>query len=129
MLSLSQLFHSPLTFITKLFSSSSLSAIRVVSSAYLRLLIFLPAILLPACASSSSVSHDVPLLQVHLIFFGLNILWSNKRDTSLLIITSKLYPKWGNPMQNHFKVMKEQAQIQGRLLYPIIAFCRNTPRS
>ena len=36
-----------------LFSSSLLSAIRVVSSAYLRLLIFLPAILIPACASSS----------------------------------------------------------------------------
>ena len=35
------------------FSSSSLSAIKVVSSAYLRLLIFLPAILIPACASSS----------------------------------------------------------------------------
>ena len=32
---------------------SSLSAIRVVSSAYLRLLIFLPAILIPACVSSS----------------------------------------------------------------------------
>ena len=37
----------------RLYSSSSLSAIRVVSSAYLRLLIFLPAILIPACASSS----------------------------------------------------------------------------
>ena len=35
------------------FSSSLLSAIRVVSSAYVRLLIFLPAILIPACASSS----------------------------------------------------------------------------
>ena len=34
-----------------LFNSSSLSAIRVVSSAYLRLLIFLPEILIPACAS------------------------------------------------------------------------------
>ena len=41
------------TFISRLFSSSSLSAIRVVSSAYLRLLIFLLAILIPACASSS----------------------------------------------------------------------------
>ena len=41
------------TFIKRLFSSSSLSAIRVASSAYLRLLIFLPAILIPACASSS----------------------------------------------------------------------------
>ena len=44
---------SSFTFIQRLFSSSWLSAIRVVSSAYLRLLIFLPAILLPACASSS----------------------------------------------------------------------------
>ena len=42
------------SFIKRLFSSS-LSAIRVVSSAYLRLLIFLPAILISACASSSSV--------------------------------------------------------------------------
>ena len=39
----------------RLFRSSSLSAIRVVSSAYLRLLIFLPAVLIPACASSSPV--------------------------------------------------------------------------
>src|SRR5574341_453905 len=42
---------SSFTFIKRLFSSSSLSAIRVVSSAYLRLLIFLLAILIPACAS------------------------------------------------------------------------------
>ena len=40
-------------FIKRLFSSSSLSAIRVLSSAYLRLLIFLPAILITACASCS----------------------------------------------------------------------------
>ena len=44
---------SSFTFINRLFSCSSLSAIRVVSSAYLKLLIFLPAILIPACASSS----------------------------------------------------------------------------
>ena len=44
---------SYLSFIKRLFSSSSLSAMRVVSSAYLRLLIFFPAILIPACASSS----------------------------------------------------------------------------
>ena len=44
---------SSFTFIKRLFSSSLLSAIQVVSSAYLRLLIFLPAILIPACASSS----------------------------------------------------------------------------
>ena len=44
---------SSFTFIKRLFSSSLLSAIRVVSSAYLRLLIFLLAILNPACAYSS----------------------------------------------------------------------------
>ena len=37
---------SSFTFIKRLFSSISLSAIRVLSSAYLRLLIFLPAILI-----------------------------------------------------------------------------------
>ena len=41
------------SFIKRLFSSSSLSAVRVVSSAYLMLLIFLLAILIPACASFS----------------------------------------------------------------------------
>ena len=45
------------TFIKRLFSSSSLSAIRMVSSAYLRLLIFLLAILIPAGASSSPALH------------------------------------------------------------------------
>ena len=45
------------TFIKRLFSSSLLSAIRVVSSTYLRLLIFLPAVLIPACASSSLAFH------------------------------------------------------------------------
>ena len=44
---------SSFTFIKRLFSSFSHYAIRVVSSAYLRLLIFLPAILIPACVSSS----------------------------------------------------------------------------
>ena len=44
---------SSFTFIKKPFSSSSLSAIRALSSAYLRLLIFYPAVLIPACASFS----------------------------------------------------------------------------
>ena len=42
---------SSFTPIKKLFSSSSLSAVRVVTSAYLRLLILLWAILIPACDS------------------------------------------------------------------------------
>ena len=48
---------SSFTFIKRLFSSSLLSAMRVVSSAYLRLLIFLRAILIPPCASSSQAFH------------------------------------------------------------------------
>ena len=47
---------SSFTFIKRLFSSS-LSAIRMVSSAYLRLLIFLLTVLIPACASSNSAFH------------------------------------------------------------------------
>ena len=46
---------SSFTFI--MFFSLSLSAIRVVSSAHLRLLIFLPAILIPACESWSLTFH------------------------------------------------------------------------
>ena len=52
------------TFFTLLFhihqealNFSSVYAIRVVSSAYLKLLIFLPAILIPACASSNQAFH------------------------------------------------------------------------
>ena len=47
------------TFIKRLFSSSSFSAIKVVSSANLRLLVFLLAVLIPACDSSSPAFHTV----------------------------------------------------------------------
>ena len=46
------LLLSSFTFIKRLFSSSSLSAIIVVTSAHLRLLIVLLAILIPACSDS-----------------------------------------------------------------------------
>ena len=54
---LSHFSLSSFTFITRLFSSCLLSAIRVVSSVYFKLLIFLQAILIPVCASSSLASH------------------------------------------------------------------------
>ena len=58
MLSFKPVFSlSSFTFTKRLFSSPSLSAISMVSSAYLRLLIFLLAILIPACASSSPAFH------------------------------------------------------------------------
>ncbi|CAI9170332.1 unnamed protein product [Rangifer tarandus platyrhynchus] len=48
---------SSFTFIKRFFSFSLFSAVRVVSPAYLRLLIFLLAMLIPACASSSLAFH------------------------------------------------------------------------
>ena len=48
---------SSFTFIKRIFSSSSLSAIRVASSAYLKLFVFFLAILIPACESSSLAFH------------------------------------------------------------------------
>ena len=57
MLSLKPVFSlSSFTF-KKLFNFSSLSAIRLVSSAYLRLLIFSPTILIPACELSRLIFH------------------------------------------------------------------------
>ena len=54
MLSFKPAFSLPsFTFIKRLFSSCSLFAMRVMSSAYLKLLIFLLAILIPAHASCS----------------------------------------------------------------------------
>ena len=73
MLSFKPGFHSPLTFIKRLFSSSSLSAISVVLSAYLRLLIFLPAILIPACAS--------PILAFHMMHSAYKL---NKQGDDIL---------------------------------------------
>ena len=45
------------TLIKRFFSSSSLSAIRVVSSAYMRLVIFLPAVLISSCNLFSPAFH------------------------------------------------------------------------
>ena len=51
---------SSITFIMRLFSSSSLSAIRVVSSTYLRLLIFLPVILIQLGFPGGSHGKELP---------------------------------------------------------------------
>ena len=57
---LSQLFSLSFTLIKRVFSFSLLSAIRVVSSEYLRLLMFLLPILIPAYKSiQPRISHDV----------------------------------------------------------------------
>ena len=50
---LSQIFHSPLSLSSRGFSVLHFLPLSVVSSAYLSLLIFLLAILIPACVSST----------------------------------------------------------------------------
>ena len=55
MLGLKPTFSFSFTF--KRLFSSSLSGVRVVSSAFMKLLIFLPGIFIPACASSSPAFH------------------------------------------------------------------------
>jgi len=73
MLSFKPIFSlSSFTFIKRLFSSL-LSAIRVVSSAYLRLLIFLPAILIPVCASWQ-IDGETMETVTDFIFFGSKII-------------------------------------------------------
>ena len=55
---------SSFTFIKRLFCSSSLSAIRVVSSAYLRLLVFLPVIMVPLMKMQSIWKNKTLLLRI-----------------------------------------------------------------
>ena len=71
--------HPSFTF-KRLFSSSLLSAMRMVSSAYLRLL-FLPAILIRACASSK--------LAFHITYIAYNL---NKQYTALTYSFPSLEP-------------------------------------
>ena len=76
---------SSFTFIKRLFSSSSLSAIRVVSSAYLRLLIFLPEVLIqlelhPICTSTSSLSSSYLQFLTFLLLIA-TFPWVKPEDT------------------------------------------------
>ena len=83
---------SSFTFIKRLFSSSLLFAIMVLSFAYLRLLIFLPAILIPACASSS--------LAFHMMYsaYKLNKQGDNMQPWFVLCLIIQSYPILCDPM-------------------------------
>ena len=78
-----------LTFIKRLFSSSLLSAIRVVSSVYLRLLMFLLAILMSSCASSRG---DMCSEQRQKLFNWFN--WHQSLSFSYQLLSSKLLPTY-----------------------------------
>ena len=77
---------SSFTFIKRLFSSSLLSAKRVMSSAYLRLLIFLPAILIPACVS--------PSLAFYMMYSAYKL---NKQDNNIQTWCTP-FPIWTSPL-------------------------------
>ena len=85
---------SSYTLIKRLFSSSSLSAIRVVLSSYLRLLIFLLAILIPACDSSSLAFHMMysASVQFSQLLSRVQLFatpWTTARQASLSITNSR----------------------------------------
>ena len=86
---------STFTFNKRLLSSSSLFAIRVVWSAYLRLLIFLLAVLIAACDSTSLVFHMMYSA------YMLNAQGNNMQPWLILsqFWTSPLFQGNGNPLQ------------------------------
>ena len=77
---------SSFTFINRLFHSSLLYAIRVVSSAYLRLLIFLLAILIPAGVSS--------ILPFHIMYSAYKL---NKQGDNIRPRCTA-FPIWNQPV-------------------------------
>ena len=87
MLSLKHDFSlSSFTFIKRLFSSPLLSATRVVSSACLKLLIFLPAILIPACASSSP--------ELHKMYFAYKLNKQGDKYCYLILVSEQYLDDW-----------------------------------
>ena len=97
---------SSFTFIKRLFSSSSLSAIRVVSSACLRLSIFLLAVLIPACASSSLAFCSLYFIIFYCEVTSVGYYWGKSCEAWLRILPYRgalsffllgalgTYPRW-----------------------------------
>ena len=73
---------SPFTLIKRLFGSSFLFTIRVISSVYLRFFIFLPAILIPA--------YDSPSLEFHMMYTAYKL---NKKGDKIQPCCT-LFPIW-----------------------------------
>ena len=78
------------TLIKRLFSSSLFSAIRMLSSAYLRLLIFLWSILIPVCDSSS--------MTFHIMYSEINV------NTYPINTYIHIYQEWKHILSNTIKI-------------------------
>ena len=85
---------SSFTFFKRLFSSCLLSAIRVVSSVYLRLLIFLPAILILAYASYRHLLNIWLMFMIFSFTFSIRY-WSDSKESACSAGDSGLIPGWG----------------------------------
>ena len=95
-----------------MFSSSLLSAIKVVSSVYLKLLIFLPAVLIPACNSPSPA---------FLMMYSANKL--NKQGDSIQP-WSKSFPIWNQSIvlcsvltKLNFLICIQISQEEGKVVW------------
>ena len=109
-----------LTFIKRLFSSSSLSAIRAVSSACQRWLIFLPAILIPACTSSSPVLASMELVKVSPRPFAATCKVWGKRDSVVAPLISKSDHRNDDRTVSVEKARGKHSQLQAHLQIPRI---------
>ena len=101
---------SSITFIKRLFISSSLSAVRVVSSINLKLLIFLLAILVPAYASSS--------LAFRMMYSAYNLNKQGEQYTALTYSFSYLEPVVPRPVLTFvswptYRFLKRQVRWSG----------------
>ena len=114
------------TSIKGLFSFSLLSAIMVVSSAYLRLLLFLPTILIPACASSAQHLQWPPLFHQNVLtclfffFFAthLGACWNSpSRDQTQAPFVGAWFPNTGPPGNSLFLPVLMLSSI---LLNPVV---------
>ena len=81
-------------FFKRFFKSSLLSAIRVVSSAYLKLLTFFLAIFIPICFIQPHISHDVQCIDDTLC------MRCESRSLCPIHATHGLYSPWNSPGQN-----------------------------
>ena len=96
----------------RLFGSSSLSAIRVVSSTYLRLFTFLLEILIPGCNSSSPIFH--------MMYSAQNL---NKQGDNIHTLLTYFFPNFEpvhcsmSSSNCYFLIHKQVSQETGKVVW------------
>ena len=109
------------TFIKNLFNSSSLSAIRVVPSAYMRLLIFLPAILIPVCQGPALVDQGnskVGMASASLEKYIFNYRYIERLEMDSVVGDSIVEKRRLNPDGNSAREMGARKKRHGESVFP-----------